>query len=776
MTKAIVFTLDAIFALLIAASGIALLVYFVYAPQLSFAVQYTSASNLVSNLEATALSSLSQQPLVQSMIRQGSASNQTWDMRLKNEYNNAGNPAGPQSLTLAYTVNAVGLINNGTIVADYGNVYFAAGNEIYAANATTGNILWTSYAPPNGIYYSSAGYQPAVTDQLVYGGMLIYATVANLTALNARNGAVEWSVGLLWPTGVGPVSEPNVNDYPTLLSILNGKLLVGTYGHDVGPFINGHALYAVYPNNGTTIGISGSATSWIGYVANAGGDIVGAQAGQALPKSNPSVSLYTPIYNSTYAAGTIWSVDMAQDPSGISTYGNIIAVGDGTDVYLLSLGGNILTFGTVGGAATGVSIYKGGIVAQSGSSIFDYNQTGNVLWSSYMDPYSYGGTPYNRTPVMSSQDAYALWGISNLTAQNLTTGAVSASVLMPYGQGQNIYLNYLHSQVSSSVYPSSLPNLGSLNPYMALAYGMLFVSEGSHLMAFGSCPANLGDSVLAAAATLYMNGQGSCAQYLLGTLGGNSNYTIIANNRPLMYATLFSNSYLVAPTVQPQWTSCNFTLSAWSYDLGMPGGVRGGVASYFSMVPGNWLDIESDDGNVRFEARSSKGTAQWSENGNFIDNWTFTAITVTQGIPTAYINNNNYPTPVQQNVGCMGLDTGIIGAWDTYFNGNVVNVQLYNSSLTQGQIGILYREGISGQPLSRQHLLQWLPLEGNTNNYAQQYSAAFPVGNVMAVKVSYNSSASLNAYSISAQSAPTAILNYTTGTWKGYSIGAYSWR
>ena len=52
------------------------------------------------------------------------------------------------------------------------------------------------------------------------------------------------------------------------------------------------------------------------------------------------------------------------------------------------------------------------------------------------------------------------------------------------------------------------------------------------------------------------------------------------------------------------------------------------------------------------------------------------------------------------------------------FNGQIANVQMYNSSLTQNEVEALYLEGIGGAPIKLQNLLAWWPLNGNFDDYS----------------------------------------------------------
>jgi hypothetical protein len=62
-----------------------------------------------------------------------------------------------------------------------------------------------------------------------------------------------------------------------------------------------------------------------------------------------------------------------------------------------------------------------------------------------------------------------------------------------------------------------------------------------------------------------------------------------------------------------------------------------------------------------------------------------------------------------------------IGTKDTsslFFKGNIVNVQIYNASLSTNSIQALYFEGIGGVPINLRNLAGWWPLNGNTNDYS----------------------------------------------------------
>src|SRR5271170_4458075 len=100
--KAIVFTLDALFALMIAAVGVSVILYFVYSSPIPSALQYSSSSVLLTELASAKLSAISGVGLAQLIFNQSVAYNQSWDQRAKDAANSGGNGYGPSLYTVAY--------------------------------------------------------------------------------------------------------------------------------------------------------------------------------------------------------------------------------------------------------------------------------------------------------------------------------------------------------------------------------------------------------------------------------------------------------------------------------------------------------------------------------------------------------------------------------------------------------------------------------------------------------------------------------------------------
>ncbi|MEM3791307.1 MAG: LamG domain-containing protein [Candidatus Micrarchaeaceae archaeon] len=65
-------------------------------------------------------------------------------------------------------------------------------------------------------------------------------------------------------------------------------------------------------------------------------------------------------------------------------------------------------------------------------------------------------------------------------------------------------------------------------------------------------------------------------------------------------------------------------------------------------------------------------------------------------------------------------------AWNSYFYGKILDVQVYASPLSSQQVYELYEEGIGGIPIQNARLLAWWPLNTNTSSSYSAYSI-YPV-------------------------------------------------
>ena len=741
--KGFVFTLDALFALMIAAIGIAIVFYFAYTAPTPYMIQNSASVGLISTLGLSSLSQISSIPLLGYVVNQSAASNQTWPMQYANQYNNAGNGYGPSSLMLAYVINANAPIINGTIVAGYGNVYFGAGNTIYAINATTGSVIWTSNTPYNSIF----GKEPYVNATLLYSGMLIYATNSNVVALNALNGTVIWGSN---PEYGSQSTEPASTDLKTSIIQYGGRIIGYTF--DTANSLSS-TVYSMYANNGTLAGYSPLYANQVNSQAIANGQYL-------LTTPQGKVMLYTSIINNTFGAVPIWTLSPTCGgvgyPNGVLSFSNVIVYGCGTTGNIISTGSSSLFTASLPSSVTGLTAYNNHIIFQTSNAISMANPT-STIWTTPMS--AYGSAILNATPVSSLQNVYSLWSGKYLVAQNLSTGNVIENASLPYS--------------------------GMINPHMVLAYGRLFVSQGAYLMSFGSCPSSSNASALSIIGSLYINGQASCANYLIDKLQNNSNTAMSINGTTIINAAQF-NGYSSSVNTHNNFGSSPSLISVtlWINPSNVPSAAELPFTDEWAQQI-SWINTGCTGSGGCIGGTTN--AADWIYDPSALSpgKWYFVALTGSNTIgDILYVNGaevaaNTIGTVVggSSNIwmGSTGEANGGAGCCNYAYSGGISDVQIYDTVLSSSEINSLYLEGIGGAPIDPIHTVGWWPLQSDANNYAGSYSAGFPA-NVVFTSANYIPPSLQNSFSISSQSVPLTLFNYTTGKYKLYNIGVYSWK
>ncbi|MGC8648759.1 MAG: LamG-like jellyroll fold domain-containing protein, partial [Candidatus Micrarchaeia archaeon] len=105
----------------------------------------------------------------------------------------------------------------------------------------------------------------------------------------------------------------------------------------------------------------------------------------------------------------------------------------------------------------------------------------------------------------------------------------------------------------------------------------------------------------------------------------------------------------------------------------------------------------------------------------FNNQWHFVAVSV--NYPNYYwqfdgnglqdSNSNNYYSDGLLSIGAQYQQCD-----GNQFDGDIADVQIYNTSLSTSDIQTLYQEGIGGVPIDLNYLVAWYPLNGNANDYS----------------------------------------------------------
>ncbi len=259
---------------------------------------------------------------------------------------------------------------------------------------------------------------------------------------------------------------------------------------------------------------------------------------------------------------------------------------------------------------------------------------------------------------------------------------------------------------------------------------------------------------------------------VVGFAGGNVNGT--ANNityEPLSNSTNFevadfngANSMLATNSV----ISTNaFTIAFWTkvsnalihdsydaYDFINSSGFNGTILQFYNEGSCSPTCVGYADPAITLSAGSqyASDTLQCCSGTIYAINdseWNFVAVTV-NGTPVPggfssvsadfYINGTLYPGTLYTGPPYTfnKLAIGQKGYNGDYFAGNISNFQLYGSALSASQLSSIYKQGISGSPVSNSNLLLWYPLFGTAENYANSNVSS------NAVSISYQNLQNIN--------------------------------
>jgi hypothetical protein len=721
--KAIVFTMDSIFALAIAVTGISILLFFQYSSQAPYSLQYSNVQAILANLASTSVESVSNSSIVAKSlaIRYGGI-NETWPMFLGGPSSNSSGGVGPAYPVLAYVFNPSNTITTG-IVAGYGNVYFAANSILYALNATTNRTAWTINTISN-----------VVNTPALYSGLLFYANATNLTAVFPTTGSVLWTTNSIRTISI-----------TTPLLAYNNEIVFG--GSD-------NKVYAYLASNGTQQMAYGIGSTAVSIAVSGGNLVIKTNTGTVYTAVQSGANLVV-LSTTAYAAGNT--------PTRFANQGNKIYLGTGSSANAIYINGTAAAgfpAGT-GSTITGVAAYQNNIVYQTGSGVVSLSPTGSQHWSAAVPAY-FGGSIVNATPVVTGTMVYTLWA-NGLAGENLTSGTIQWFAEMP-GAISYPYMTlaygmlYVEANNRIMVYGSCYSP-----PYATL----LSAAATMFLNGQRGCGTALLNSVYPATNYAMFVNSPSANSIGVAHFNGAKGY-ITARNSGLL-----NNSYVA--------------VSFWiNVSSAPPSGVRlvnygdNGTCTDTSGYCG-WFFYLSNSMQIQFNVMNGR---QISANGIVLNTNRWYMVTgETNGTVALYINANAPYTQAAANVVATASYTSpniqlTIGAGlpsDTrYFTGNIANVQIYYMPMNRQQISALYREGVNGVPLPKAGLVAWYPLEGDPNDYAN-FNTGFVVGSTKFVTSTYTSPAFANAYQISRASTLIPVINYTSGAGSTINVGVYSW-
>jgi outer membrane protein assembly factor BamB len=723
--KGIVFTLDAIFALIVAIASISIMLYFFYTPQSSYSFKYSEASSVMSKLLSTNMSYLAESSnLASQILYQSEAFASTWSQAYNNPAGNAGSSYGPGSPMLSFVFAAPSNIQTG-IVADYGNIYFASGTSIYAVNAATGIKSWSKNTE------STVSTTPAL-----YDNMLIYANATNLNAVNAANGSMVWSANTVALSG----SQITLTS-PIL--IYNGKAIFGA---------SNYYVYAFYANNGTL--------SWSNYTGSSVTSFAELYGAIAFRTTSNNIGVIVPANN---AAKTMFTETIAAQVSNVAAINNTFYYGSGSNANSTYING-IKRFGTSAGSVVqGVDVYNNIVIYQGLKTMIATNPSGSELWGISS---SFGPAVSGAVPVIGGGLVYNVWS-GNLTAQNLSSGNLEWSYSLPptYTFSPNLSLAY--------------GKLFAISGNKVLAFGTCYVPMQQSIS---------NSSVLNVAASLYINNETGCAEALANSVSPISNYSITVSGPgapPTGYikgATYVgNNNYIYIGNYQGIETNA-YSWSFWIYPYSW--NTNNGIIGQQNFSAGYPYVYQSSNLSTPYRIVFSKnmslaGYTVGAAVG--LNSWYHIVVTsnYVTGIMSIYVNgklmqqSKKESPPISRSKSPFYI--GYLPMGSLSFNGLISDVQIYNTTLSPSQAAQLYLQGIDSPPLSNANLLAWYPSGCANNLYSLNYSGYIGNSCTSLIRNGPLPVTFSNAHEISRVNTPMPLFNSILNKTYIYNVSVYSW-
>ncbi len=720
--KGFIFTLDAVFALIVAAAGISILLYVHSIPVSTYMIPTTEALSVLNNLLYATPSSLYFAPLLYN-ITSPNASACTWP-----QFAHFANMSSSSSCMLKnpyvlFTFNT-GSTAIQSIIAEKGMVFVGSGSYIYALNATNGKK----------IYAINANSGIAGTP-IAYDNELLFVNSTSILAANIYNGTVLWHAAL--PISLAP-GEPMLME-DGYISITSGT-----------------SFYLINPLNGTPVAsnsVSSPYSALPPVYAN----------GEFIVAVNSSTQNYLYAYAlANHNLLPVWKTPIMA--GGITlpvVIGNKIIVGSGTNVYSFTSGGTF-TSTSVGSQVKGLACDGSNLYVETATNIYAYNATGaNIFSFPTIAQLQY------TVPSVSRGNLYTLIDGDIFQAYNISQGRMLWSLNLPTSSMSlfaNIALAYGNAYIASGTMLYAFGNykIGQGTSALEALAGMYLNNEG------GEANLLLNSLYPSSDLGLFINSTYAPSLKIADLNGFGSNATI-DTSQPL----LIKNATIAV------WAK-------WNGGVHLAGsGSRQEIVGADSApgYEGNPIIALNDSGKNEADTLVCTTSACWVETkspAGLIQpgRWYFLVSRYNGSDVSLWVNGvlENY-SAVSGNLSAQGSgDYVYIGSRSNtgnYFNGSITNVQIYNASLSSSQIQSLYQSGPFGEPVLWSALAGWWPMLGNANDYSGHFYANFETN------IKYSTSNIMppglqNAYEISKACVPLSI--NVNGTMHMYNVSVVLWR
>ena len=208
--------------------------------------------------------------------------------------------------------------------------------------------------------------------------------------------------------------------------------------------------------------------------------------------------------------------------------------------------------------------------------------------------------------------------------------------------------------------------------------------------------------------TTFINLAGVCTGQLplfVGSFDGVSSYINIGHAASFNIINAITIAGWYKPAGQPSvdWTPLFGKSAAWY--------IHTNLASNYNI---HFFQIYNSIGTVTATTSYTVGDNNWHYYVGTYDSATGNLLFYVDGVQRGNaITSGTLSSQPAHDMEISGVEGNT-----RYDNGQMSNVQLYNTSLSTVEIQGLYAEGIGGAPTRFQNLVGWWPLNGNANDYS----------------------------------------------------------
>lgn len=597
-------------------------------------------------------------------------------------------------------------------------------------------------------YTASASIIPSIA---VSGGYAAFGAGSNIYEINATTGTAAYNY---------PVTNPSsIAGAPVIYN--NYLIYANTTGY----------LVALSTSNGiakawkTSVGFSGKLTAPLqiedGYVVVSG-----------------SVSGFGRLYFVSPSNGVV----VESDQTALSGSGaNVIWIAHRKGTFYIGQSSGKAFNGIAAGQAVNSSIYPSNSFASYGSFLTLSGANTVAMYANLTAAYSMTKGILNITSVPDYPGQRSS-SFTLPTSTVNTTPSIGGNTTYLLSGGKNFYAFNQNGQVIFNV---SLPNSAYQYSYsdVALAYGNAYVPNGQGLYVFGAGGSLNGNaSMLSALGSLYLNGRGGLADYTLYSLYGTANLGLFINGTyaPSLKVAKYdgATSYALLSNPAALQSSGPFSISLWIDPANVPtAGQTIIMQNENYLVSGFRFGFKASTPNDiciwTTQSIPSGGATACSTNSLSINTWYHVVVTYNNSSLGIYLNGTN---PVYGPGNYIGntnkLYIGPAGGTSTY-NGMVANIQIYNKTLSRGEIQYLYAVGIAGPPVNQSRLVGWWPLLGDANDYSGKGVFSIPYHVTYQQAVGYRPPSLSASVQIGGSATPVQLTS--NGIGNIYNVSVVTW-